>query len=369
MIELMLSLPEVYTLAVGSRSCMQFMYLATYGKPQAERLLYVPQELRECIDSAHLETVETAVDMALKAGAKAVLLYLCCSDVLIGTDFAALCTRLEQKHGAPIRALPRGFVATRRQSSTACLLDIVDILFARMSGVKSKNTKQVALLSARPVSPDSVLFSLLHNAGWHTVSNHCETLAEFASIPNSQMALALDSFGAEFAKSLHEHGNLQYLAIPFRFDERETESDLQQLCSVLRLLLDCDAQRREMQAVCRAALCRAGGKSIAVGIQGQAVALAASLLSMGFCVQAIFCDELSKKDAELLRKIATAHPDVRIYFNSVLNALDNGEALRKIEIAIGSKAGFFCPDAEVISYHDSYGFAYEKLCSILEAIV
>lgn len=134
MINYLLSIPQTAVLAIGSRSCMHFMHHALPQKALRQRLYYLPQTLEGYAGNSHLLCVQEAAEHAKNSGAQAVILYLCCADVLVNTDYKRLYNTLTQRLGIPVFPLQRGFVATRRVSTIEVLLDILQALRNRNAG-------------------------------------------------------------------------------------------------------------------------------------------------------------------------------------------------------------------------------------------
>ncbi|HWR60081.1 MAG TPA: nitrogenase component 1 [Clostridia bacterium] len=368
MIEQLLTLPEVYVLAVGSRSCLQFMHSPVYGKPQGRRLLYIPQSLEGCVDSSHLEAVEKAVCLAVQRGAKGVILYLCCADVLIGTDFTHLCSRLERETGILVRPLYRGIVATRRKTALSSMMDIVQELFTAAAQDKLPEGRCVALLSKRKLAAESDLFKLLQHNGYQAVTNHCETAEEFAALARCAAAISLDSFGDGLAEWLQRCSGTQTLRAHAHFDLEMIERQLKQLSDALGFEIDRKPQLERLQKALHSALAQPANASIAVGCESGNFELAAGLLSLQLHVDAVFCNTLGPEDQRWIDYIAVHNPHLQVCFNSRINEKAAMPQLEKISTAIGTKAGFFCKAARRIPMAEESAFGYEKLISLLEVM-
>lgn len=368
MIEQLLDIPEVYVLAVGSRSCLHFMYSAAEGKPGCRRLFYIPQSLEECVDSGHLESVEEAVRQAVRQGAKGVIVYLCCADVLIGTDFIRLCTLLEAETGVLVRPLYRGIVATRRQSALGAVMDIIQDLFIAAPESRISKERSIALLSKRRLDVDSELFGLLQDSGYEAVTNHCESMEEFLMLAGCPTAVALDSYGDMLAEMLQKHFGTQILRIHAHFDPLLTEKELEQLSAALGLAIKWETQRERLQAALSAALAQPANRSIAVGCESDNFELAACLLALGLHVDIVFCDAIASGDVRWINDIAAHNPHLMVCFDSRLNERTAMPELQKISTAVGTKAGFFCGNARRLPQAEEVGFGYEKLIKLLEGM-
>lgn len=369
-IELLLALPETAVLAIGSRNCLHFMHQAAGTEQRRSRLYYLPQCLEEYIDSSHLESVAAVCRTAADAGAKAIVLYLCCADVLIGTDYGSLCDDLSRMLQIHVLPLQRGFVATRRINTVTLILDEIERLLGNSADIPKLSVPEVALLSRRPLASNASLCTWLSRNGFVVRTNHCATLEEYRRLTQCRCAIGLDGFGCELGQRLMRLKNIPLVPLLHRYNIPSINNTLAELGGLLGISLTpkIESWKTRLEQATIVAHEVTEGKKIAVGIQEHSFELAAALIELKLPVAAVFCDALTAGDEPYIKELEKRTPTLPVYVNSRVTQEDR-DCLLDIRFAIGAKAGFSCQNASVIPWNDRFSFGYEPLLQILEAMI
>ncbi len=258
-------------------------------------------------------------------------------------------------------------MATRRVSTITLFLNFVESMLGASAGACTPQGNVVALLSKRPICQNHPFCTMLRSYGVAFQTNHCSTLEEYRQLAKCRYAVALDNFGLEFAQRLQLRYGIPFVPLLHRFDLVEINKEFEALGQLLQKDLRETIWKnyKSLEAAVSNTIKRVGRQKIAVSSQEQVFPLAAAVSSFGLDVRAVFCDTISESDKPYLAVLQKNQSP--IFISSRVTAQQMTE-FSHINIAIGSKAGFFCEDAKMIPCDDRYQFGYDALRQILEAM-
>lgn len=119
MIELALKNPKVQVLAIGPESCLRLLFFRASRRKLLDRLYMLPTETIDLVTNKHLEKLKDGLEEIIndpRCNAQAIIVYIACVDIVIGTDFRSITQFIEKKYKIPIRVFARGPLSKRNMS-------------------------------------------------------------------------------------------------------------------------------------------------------------------------------------------------------------------------------------------------------------
>lgn len=117
-VNLALSIPDVLVLAIGPESCLRVLYFRALRESQNDRLFLQTMNQSDLVTSKHLDELATTIkEIVLKreSEVRAVIIYISCCDIIMGSDFDSVFYSVQQELGIPIKLFKRGPLSKRRK--------------------------------------------------------------------------------------------------------------------------------------------------------------------------------------------------------------------------------------------------------------
>jgi len=133
LIELALSVPEIHVLAIGPESCLRLLFFRAARNGLLGRLHMLPNKAIDFVTGRNIETLKNGLEEIINNPqhiCKAIIVYISCADIVIGTDFKSVTKTIEAKYKIPIRVLARGPLSKRNMPPR-------DRLYSIFSDIKS----------------------------------------------------------------------------------------------------------------------------------------------------------------------------------------------------------------------------------------
>ena len=370
LVNLALCLPGIDVLAVGPSACSKVLYFRACKKGRNERLFLLAVSSADFAAGRHLEKLENALEgLAASHRPRAIIVYITCSDILAGSDFAGIASRMESKYGIPVKVLERGPLSRRRTLPRERLCDIfVDLL---EMGVWKGEKRHINLLGeAGKLPEESGLKRIL-------TDYCCEEIREFAALGSyeafegmvdGKLNIALDRFGYDIAARMREKWDIPFVFLPARYNMKEIRSNYTALLEALHVIWDFSRDSKEYHRVAAEVSAELVGKRIAVGIGQRSFELAHALARVGLDVASVFAEAIDKRDMAYINALAAMGSRAEVYLVSNVTGETQAGGFEEIDIAIGEKASFYCIKAKAILASAGYRFGYEDIIGILEAM-
>lgn len=115
-IELALKVPKVQVLAIGPESCLRLLFFRASRRGLLDRLYMLPIKTIDLVTNKHLEALKDGLEEIIndpKRNTQAIIVYIACVDIVIGTDFRSVTQPIEEKYQIPIRVFARGPLSKR----------------------------------------------------------------------------------------------------------------------------------------------------------------------------------------------------------------------------------------------------------------
>lgn len=370
LVNLALCVPGIDVLAVGPSACSKVLYFRACKKGLNERLFLLTVSSVDFAAGKHLEKLEDVLEgITALHRSRAIIIYITCSDIIAGSDFAGIAGRMESKYGIPMKVFERGPLSRRRTLPKERLCDIfVDLL---QMGARKGEKRHINLLGdAGKLPEESGLKQIL-------TDYCCEEIREFAALGSyeafegmvdGKLNIALDRFGYDLAARMHEKWHIPFVFLPARYNMKEIRSNYIALMEALHVKWDFSRDSKKYHKVAAEVSAELDGKRIAVGIGQRSFELAHALANVGLDVAAVFAEAVGKPDMAYINALAAMDSRAEVYLVSNVTGEKQAGGFEEINIAIGEKASFYCIKAKAILVSADYRFGYEDIIGILEAM-
>ncbi|WP_291299770.1 nitrogenase component 1 [Desulfosporosinus sp. BICA1-9] len=371
LVNLVLCVPGIDVVAAGPSSCSRVLYFRAGKKGLNEKLFLLPVSSNDFATGKHLEKLEEALEsLVTTRRSKAIIVYITCADILMGTEFVSLTKRIESRYGIPVKVFERGPLARRRTLPKERLCGIfVDLL---QRGVLQETKSHINLLGDSGKLPkDFGLRQILRN--YCTGEEIREFAAldsyeEFEDMANGKLNIALDRFGYDLAVRMWEKWNIPFLYLPACYNMKEIKHNYAALMEGMQVTWDFSQDAKEYHRVAAEVAVALVGKRIAVGIGPRSFELAQALELIGLSVAAIFAETVNKQDMTYIQALSATGSQAEVFLVSNVTVETQMGGFEGIDIAIGEKASFYCLKAKEIVVSADYRFGYEGIIEILEGM-
>jgi nitrogenase molybdenum-iron protein alpha/beta subunit len=374
LVNLALCVPGIDVVALGPVSCSRVLYFRAREKGLNERLFSLAVSNNDFATGRHLEKLEEVLEDRLKLGRpSAIIIYITCVDIIIGTDFVHMTERLQKKYGIPVKVFERGPLSRRRTVPKERLRDIFINLLEKAVPIKTKGVrKQINILGYEGVLPaeSSLREMLLKVFLPEEVSEFAvlQSYGAFEKIPMGKLNIALDSFGCDLAVKMQEKWDIPFLYLPARYNVTEIEENYSALQNTLQIKWDSGKEAGVFNHLKRDVSTALKNKRVAVGIGDRSFELAHAMEQIGISVAGIFVETVDESDLKYINPLVSMGSQAEVYVVSNMTSEAQENSFSELDIAIGGIASFFCVNAKTVSVGTEYLFGYEGILGILEAI-
>jgi nitrogenase molybdenum-iron protein alpha/beta subunit len=218
-VNLALSVPDIHVLAIGPESCLRVLYFRALREGQNERLHIQTMSQNDLASSQHLEVTEKVLDKIISIEnrkVKAVIVYISCIDILIGSDFDSVFKRIEERYGIPVKLFKRGPLSKRRitpkERLSLIFSEILDVYAEGSSDDKTKESPIINILGEEKLIEQCQLKTILKNKGYLKLQEFtaCESFNDFKNLSKATFSVVTDKFGVGIAEYLKENFKIPY---------------------------------------------------------------------------------------------------------------------------------------------------------------
>ncbi|WP_053956701.1 nitrogenase component 1 [Inediibacterium massiliense] len=229
-INLALSIPDIYVLAIGPESCLRVLYFRALRKKQNQRLYLQTMSQNDLASSQHLDVAEMALREIIDHNdrkVKAVIVYISCSDMLIGSDFDSILKSIQRSHSIPVKLFKRGPLSKRRitpkERLSLIFTEILDTYLDNNIDGKNIENPIINILGEEKLIEQCQLKTLLKNKGYFKIQEFiaCNSFSDFKNLSKATFSIVTDKFGINLAKYLKERFKIPYASISIECSEQE----------------------------------------------------------------------------------------------------------------------------------------------------
>lgn len=233
LINTVLCIPEVHVLAVGPESCLRVIYFRALRQQQHSRLLLQPVYNKDLITNQHLDGTKMALQKMLTDNnndVKAIIIYISCSDILLGNDFGSIINCLEKQYQLPIKLFLRGPLAKRRvlpiERLSSLYCEILEA-YRNYNCLKGSNNQGIInILGEEKLPQDSEFKNSLIQHGYKNIQEFadCRNFEDFTDLTKSSFNVVTDKFGINIAKYLEKEFKTPYCFFPLKYSEQDLKN-------------------------------------------------------------------------------------------------------------------------------------------------
>lgn len=219
-VNLALSIPDVLVLAIGPESCLRVLYFRALRESQNDRLFLQTMNQSDLVTSKHLDELATTIkEIVLKreSEVRAVIIYISCCDIIMGSDFDSVFYSVQQELGIPIKLFKRGPLSKRRILPKERL----GIIFAEIHGYysvgKLKNDQSdefiMNILGETALRDDCPIKKVIRENGVTSIIElaNLSSFNMFKDIDMAKISVATDKFGLRMAVYLEKCFKIPYV--------------------------------------------------------------------------------------------------------------------------------------------------------------
>ncbi|MBU5591599.1 hypothetical protein KQI89_07460 [Clostridium sp. MSJ-4] len=237
-INLALSIPDIHVLAIGPESCLRVLYFRALREGQNERLHIQSMSQNDLASSQHLEVTEKVLDKIISIEnrkIKAVIVYISCIDILIGSDFDSIFKRIEERYGIPVKLFKRGPLSKRRitpkERLSLIFSEILDVYAEDSSYDKTKVSPIINILGEQKLIEQCQLKTVLKNKGDLKLQEftECESFNDFKNLSKATFSVVTDRFGVSIAEYLKENFKIPYFVTSIECSEEMVTMEINKM--------------------------------------------------------------------------------------------------------------------------------------------
>ncbi len=372
-IDLALKIPDIHVLVLGPESCLRVLYFRAFRKEVLDRFYMLNVANIDLITNNHMESLNGALESIIGDSnytSKGIIVYISCSDIVMGTDFSSSIQYIEQRYKVPVKIFQRGPLSKRRMLPKERLSNIfAEILEFHDKSNNAINKRAVNILGEERISEDSSLYKIINKSGYDKINDFCNlnNFDDFIEFSRSNLNIVTHKFGINLAKNLEKKYNIPYYFIPQKNILEDLRLNYFKLSEFLGVENDFENIEKEFKRYLRNIPEDIFHKAIAVGLKDNSLEIAISLLQWGFDVRIIFTENISIEEFEKIKSFENAN-EIKIYSNSFLKEKNTNE-FKHIEIAIGEYAVNQCPNAKHINYKEVYDISFENIKNLIGDLI
>ncbi|WP_291565180.1 MULTISPECIES: nitrogenase component 1 [unclassified Clostridium] len=372
-IDLALKIPDIHVLVLGPESCLRVLYFRAFRKELLDRFYMLNVTNIDLITNNHMESLKSALESIVVDSnytSKGIIIYISCSDIVMGTDFTSGIQYIEEKYKVPVKIFQRGPLSKRRMLPKERLSNIfAEILEFHNKSSNDLNKKAVNILGEERISKDSSLYKIINKSGYDKINDFCNLndFEDFMKFSRSNINIVTHKFGINLAKNLEKKYNIPYCFIPQKYILDDLRINYLKLSEFLAVKDDFENIEKEFEKYLMSIPEDIFHKRLAVGLKDNSLEIAISLLQWGFDVRVVFIENISMEQFEKIKSFENAN-EIKIYTNSFLKEKNNNE-FKHIEIAIGEYAINKYPNAKHVNYKESYDISFENIKNLIGDLI
>jgi nitrogenase molybdenum-cofactor synthesis protein NifE len=294
-----------------------------------------------------------------------------CIDDIIGSDYQYLQQQVEQKY--KIRSASLHLKPTTAEGRMPSGLLSQLSIFNMIKPVKYSDSGINILGSALPISPESEFNSVVKVAGLGPLRHvtTCKTVKEFDLMSASSWNILLRPSARLVIGDMYKKFGIPHISLPGAYSIHNVDKNYTQLETFFGRKLETSLYREECKDFISDNISEFRGTTAAVGgsVYTGAFELARALVEYGFDVRYIFANVVTDFDTEHLQWLKDQKQDIMLYPSSHTSMTEFHNLNKRVDIAFGYEAGYFCSEAPTVAMLPDYtDFGYRGIQSLIKEI-
>ena len=370
-------LPESVQLFVCPSACGRHGAIGAMRQGLKDRLFYLYVDQKDIVDG-YDDLIPHAVEevlAVLKKRPRAFYIFVSCLDDLLGTDHEALREKLGKMH-PDIHFLTGHMNPISLGSKTPPPVSIQNNLYCGLAwnGAKDACVNSIGNLTA--VAQSSELYGFLEACGVPALRHISQysTYDGYLEMGKSRANLVLGAAGRQAAEQMEERIGTPCLFLPATYLPEEIEENYRKLGAFLGCQgepdFDLAACRRQAEEAVKEARTAVGALPIVIDATAvaQPFGLAKALLSWGFSVVRVECQECPAFDKGHLAWLEEYHPEVEIFQTEHHRAVLFDRRLPE-SLALGVEGAYLAGSRYVADlFNDEGNFGYDGIVRLMKIL-
>lgn len=369
-----LQLPGSIVLMAAPPVCARITGLRELRLDFRERFFFLNVGEEEFANGSSESMILDAVDEIISyLDEKPKFLFFCetCLDDLLGSDYPWLSEQVERRYG--IRSTSLHLKPTSAEGRRPGGLLTQKAIYDLIRPVSGRDKGINLMGSALPIDRNSEFYTLVERAGIGPVRHisECTAPEDFDRMSGSSWNILYRPAARLAVRSMKENYGIPYLHLPGAYGLETVDENYRLLEDFFGVELETKPFREETEEFLLEQRNLYRGMEVAVGasVYTGPFELARALIEYGMDVRYVFANVVMDIDSEPIRWLKEKRGDLMVYPSSHTSMARFHSLRKKVDLAFGYEAGYFCSEAKTVDLSaDKPFFGYWGIRSLFQEI-